>query len=132
VRWRRKPRTVNEELLRAEPREAEGEAAAALAGRENARARRLRRTAWVGAALVLGLKWVVELLPTWLQLFADAARSMRASLVVGLAGCIAVTVLVATGDVDRAALGLAWPLLALVWVAYRLRAANRAPAERLR
>jgi hypothetical protein len=141
------PRTLNEELLAEGPREADLEAAAAYGERHEAQARLTRPALWiVGALVLLSLKWIVEFLPPWAQIIAGAlvvahfvsifirstrrrsagaAKGPRFVVLVGLPVCVAVTVLVAIGDVDRALLGLVWPILALIWIGCRLRAARR-------
>jgi hypothetical protein len=150
--WRRKPRTVNEELLAEGWREAEPEAAAAPADRQQAQARLILLALWVaGAFFLLGLKWVVEFLPAWAQFVvgvlvvahfllifmrstrnrsSGAANGLRALFLIWLAICIAATALIAIGGFqqdDRALLGVLWPILGLIWIAYRLRRAAASP-----
>lgn len=147
--WRRTPRTLNEELLAEGPRESDPTAAAARGERHEAQARLMRLALWIaGSLLLLSLKWIVEFLPPWAQIVAGilvvahflsiflrstrrrsvgAAKGLRAVFLVWLAVCVAVTVLVAIGGFqqdDRALLGVVWPILALIWIAYRLRAAK--------
>lgn len=149
---RRKPRTLNEELLAEGSREAEPEAPAAREDRHQAQARLFRLALWVaGALVVLGLKWIVEFLPAWAEILAGvlvvshllsiflrstsnrsfgAAKRLRALFLVWLAICVAATVLVAIGGFqqdDRALLGVVWPILALIWIGYRLRSAAASP-----
>jgi hypothetical protein len=95
------------------------------------------------------MKWIVEVLPPWIQIVVGtlvvahllaiflrstrrrsvgAAKGLRVVFLVWLAVCVAVTVLVAIGGFqpdDRALLGLVWPILGLIWIAYRLRASRR-------
>jgi hypothetical protein len=150
--WRRSPRTLNEALLAERPREAAPKPAAAPEGRQQARARLMRLGLWVtGALLLLGLKWIVEFLPSWAQIVvgalvvghlvafflgstrrrsSDAGKGVRAVFVLWLAICVAATVLVAIGGFqqdDRALLGLIWPILALIWIGYRLRVGTATP-----
>jgi hypothetical protein len=147
--WGRTPRTLNSELLAEGPREADAEAAAAREDRHQAQARIIPLALWIaGALLLLSLSWIVEFLPPWAQIVAGAlvvahfvsiflrstkrrsagaAKGLRTVFFVWLAVCIAVTVLVAIGGFqpeDRAMLGVVWPILALIWIAYRLRAAR--------
>jgi hypothetical protein len=142
------PMTLNEELLAEGPREAEPEIRAPEE-RPDAQARLLRLGLWIaGALFLLGLKWMVEFLPGWAQVLAgilvvahllslflrstrrrsaDAAKGLRALFLVWFAVCLAVTVLIAIGGFqqgDRPLLGVVWPILALIWIAYRLRAAK--------
>ena len=148
--WRRRPRTLNEELLAEGPREADREAVAARTERRETRARLVRLALGIAVALaLLSLKWIAELLPSWIQIVVGAivvahllaiflrstrrrsvraARGLRVVFLVWLAVCVAVTVLVAVGGFqpdDRALLGLVWPILGLIWIAYRLRASRR-------
>jgi ABC-type xylose transport system permease subunit len=104
-----------------------------------------------GALLPLGLKWTVEFLPSWAQIVvgalvvahlvaiflrstrrrsSDGGKSVRAVFVLWLAICVAATVLVAIGGFqqdDRALLGVVWPILALMWIGYRLRVGTATP-----
>ena len=148
--WPRTPRTLNEELLAEGPREADPEAAEARGERREAQARLMPLSLWiVGALVLLSLKWMVEFLPPWAQIVAGtlvvahffsiflrstrrrsvgAAKGLRVVFLLWLAVCVAVTVLVAIGGFqpeDRALLGLAWPILGLIWIGYRLRASRR-------
>jgi hypothetical protein len=143
----RKPRSLNEALLAEGPREAETEAAAAREDRHQARARLTRLAMWVaGALFLLGLKWIVEFLPAWIQIVAGVlvvahllsiflrstkrrsvrAKGLRALFLAWLALSVVITILVAVGGFqndDRALLGIVWPILALIWMGYRLRRA---------
>ena len=148
--WRRTPRTLNEELLAEGPRDGDPDAAAGREDRHQAKVRLMLLALWIAGALVLlSLKWIVEFLPPWAQIVAGvlvvahflsifvrstrrrsvaAATGLRAVFLVWLAVCVAVTVLVAIGGFqpeDRALLGLAWPILGLTWIGYRLRASRR-------
>jgi hypothetical protein len=143
--WRRRPGTLNEELLAEGPRESEPEA---TVGEELHQAPGWRmRFALVIAAtlLLLGLKLTLEFLPSWAQIAAGvlvvahllssfvrstrrrsfgAAKGLRVVFLVWLAVCVWATVMVAIGGFqqdDRALLGFVWPILALIWIAYRLR-----------
>jgi hypothetical protein len=147
--WGRTPRTLNKQLLAEGPREADAGAGAAREDRHQAQARLIPLALWIaGALLLLSLKWIVEFLPAWAQIVAgilvvahfvsifvrstkrrsvDAAKGLRIVFFVWLVVCVAVTVSVAIGGFqleDRAVLGVVWPILALIWVAYRLRAAR--------
>ena len=147
--WRRTPRTLNEELLAEGPRHGDPDAAAGRQHRHEAKARLMRLALWIaGALLLLSLKWIVEFLPPWAQIVAGilvmahflsiflrstrrrsvgAAKGLRAVILVWLAVCVAVTVLVAIAGFqqdDLALLGVVWPILALIWIAYRLRTAT--------
>jgi hypothetical protein len=107
----------------------------------------------VGALVLLSLTWMVEFLPPWAQIVAGtlvvahffsiflrstrrrsvgAAKGLRVVFLLWLAVCVAVTVLVAIGGFqpeDRALLGLAWPILGLIWIGYRLRASRHVGDE---
>jgi hypothetical protein len=145
--WRRTPRTLNEELLAEGPREGDPEAAEEW---HEAHVPPMRMPLWiVGVLLLLSLKLIVEFLPQWAQIVAGvlvvahlllmfvrstkqrtlgAAKGLRAVFFVWLAVCIAVTIPVAIGGFqmeDRAVLGVVWPILALIWITYRLRASRR-------
>ena len=147
--WRRTPRTLNEELLAEGPRDRDPDAAAGREDRHQAKARLMLLALWIaGALLLLGLKWIVEFLPPWAQIVAGVlvvahflsifvrstrrrsvggAKGLRAVFLVWFAVCVAVTVLVAIAGFqqeDLALLGVVWPILALIWIAYRLRAAR--------
>jgi hypothetical protein len=147
VGWRRRPRTLNEELLAEAAREGDLQATAAGEDHQQARSWLVLIALWIGGALlVLSLKWAVEFLLEWAQIgvgvfvvahlvriflrstrlrSAGAARGLRVLLLAWLALCIGVTVLVAIGGFqqdDLALLGLVWPILGLIWIAYRLRA----------
>jgi Flp pilus assembly protein TadB len=149
MRFRTKPRTINAELLAEMPREARQETRDANSGDGDSRSRlRWLAACAAGVLFVIGLKWVVEVLPAWAQVVAgilvcahlvsiflrstrrtspDAAPPLRALLLVWLAICVAATALVAIGGFqmeDRALLGVVWPILGLIWVVYRLRAAR--------
>jgi hypothetical protein len=140
--------TLNEGLLAKGPRGAEPEDAATLAERGAAKSRITRLVVGLAAFLVLlGLKFGIEFLPSWVGLIvgllvvahlvsifvgstkrgtADAGKRLRALFFLWLAICFAATVLIALGgfqEDDRALLGVLWPILALIWVAYRLRSA---------
>jgi hypothetical protein len=147
--WRRKPRTLKEELLAEGPREAEREDAATFEERRATRARVVHLAVWFGVfILLLALKFGVEFLPAWVGLIvgvlvvahfvsifvrstrrssADAGKGFRTLSLLWLAICVAATVLIAIGGFqpdDRALLGVMWPILGLIWVAYRLRSAR--------
>jgi len=140
--WRRRPRTINEELREAIPQEEQP----ASAEPRQAESRLRRFGIGLAAALaVVAAKLGIAHLPTFIGLavgavvvahyFSAFARStrrkapgggrfVRAFLLAWLAICIVATVLVALGGFqleDRAILGIVWPILALVWVVYRLR-----------
>jgi cbb3-type cytochrome oxidase subunit 3 len=147
MRWRGKPRTINEELLAQTAREAEVERDWEEAG---GRLRRLAVYVLVGL-LFVGLKEGVRFLPTWVGVIVgiivvahfvsifvrstsggtpDRGRGLRTFFLVWLAICVVVTVLVALGGFqmeDRALLGFVWPLLGVIWVAYRLRRRGASP-----
>jgi hypothetical protein len=152
--WRRTPRTLTEELLEEGPREADAEAAAARGERHEAQSRLMRLALWIiGVLALLSLKWIVEFLPPWIQIVAGtlvvahflsiflrstrrrsvgAAKGLRVVFLVWLAVCVVVTILVAIGGFqpdDQALLGLVWPILGLIWIAYRLRASRRVRDE---
>jgi hypothetical protein len=138
--WPRKPRTINEELLAQGSREPEEQAPRQL------RPVRFRR--WILAATVILAIELARFLPSWVGLVVGAlvvahfvgvflrstrnhrpgaARISRTILLVWFAVCVATTVLVAVGGFqrdDRALLGVVWPVLGLIWVLYRLRAAR--------
>jgi hypothetical protein len=138
--WRRKPRTINEELLAQHSREAEDP------GPRQRRPAKLRRWILV-AAVVLAIE-LARFLPSWVGLIVgalvvghylrvflrstrqrrpSAARIARVILLIWFAICVATTLLVAVGGFekdDRALLGIVWPVLGLIWVFYRLRAAR--------
>jgi uncharacterized membrane protein len=145
--WRRKPRTINEELLAQTAREAETEERS-----DETRVRLRRLAVYVLAGLVfVGLKEGVRLLPAWVGIVvgilvvahfvsvfvrstrggpAERGRGLRTLFLVWLAICVVVTVLVALGGFqmeDRALLGFVWPMLGVIWVAYRLRRGGAAP-----
>jgi hypothetical protein len=147
--WRRRPRTLNEELLAEGPRDIDADAAPLGAELHRARAWLMRLALLIAAALaLLSLKWAVEFLPPWAQIVVGvlavahllsiflrstrrrspgAAKGLRVVFLGWLAVCVAVTVLVAISgfqEDDLALLGLVWPILALIWIAYRLRAAT--------
>jgi len=146
---RRTPRTLNEELLAEGPRDGDPDAAAGREDRHQAKARLMRLALWIaGALLLLSLKWIVEFLPPWAQIVAGVlvvahflsifvrstrrssvggAKGPRAVFLVRLTVCVTVTVLVAIAGFqqeDLALVGVVWPILALIWIAYRLRAAR--------
>jgi hypothetical protein len=138
--WRRKPRTINEELMTQDSREPEEQVPRP---RWPARLRR-----WILAAAVILAIELARFLPSWVGLVVGAlvvayylgvflrstrnrrpgaARISRTILLLWFAVCIATTVLVAIGVFqrdDRALLGVVWPVLGLIWVFYRLRAAR--------
>jgi threonine/homoserine efflux transporter RhtA len=61
---------------------------------------------------------------------ATAGKGLRAFLLVWLALCVVATVLIALDGFqkdDLPLLGVMWPLLALIWVGYRLRVAAATP-----
>jgi hypothetical protein len=138
--WRRKPRTINEELMAQDSREP---------GEQVARQRRpVRLHRWILAVGVILAIELARFLPSWVGLVVGAlvvahyigvflrstrnrrpgaARISRTILLLWFAVCIATTVLVAVGGFqrdDRALLGVVWPVLGLIWVFYRLRAAR--------
>jgi hypothetical protein len=150
--WRRKPRTINEELLAQTARDAEVEEEPPKAD-----GRFLRLVVYaLGALLIVGLKEGVRFLPAWVgvtvgiivvghffSIFVrstrggspDRGRSLRALFLVWLAICVVATVLVALGGFqmeDRALLGVAWPILGVIWVAYRLRRRGASPRSEMR
>ena len=138
--WRRKPRTINEELLAQDAREPEEQVS------RQRRPARFRR--WILAAAVILAIELARFLPSWVGLVVGAlvvthyvgvflrstrnrrpgaARISRTILLLWFAVCIATTVLVAISGFekdDRALLGVVWPVLGLIWVFYRLRAAR--------
>jgi hypothetical protein len=145
--WPRKPRTINEQLLAQMAGEGEVE-------RDSGEAReRFRRWAvYVLAGLLfVGLKEGVRFLPAWVGVIvgiivlahfvsifvrstkgrsANRGKGLRTLLLVWLAICVLATVLVALGGLqmeDRALLGVMWPLLGVIWVAYRLRRGGASP-----
>ena len=151
---RRSKKTLNEELLEAGPRDAELESASARRGRSGLRTGFLLPLVLAGALLLPALHWVVGFLPSWaavvmgflvvghyLSIFVrstrrrsgTAGRTLRAVFLLGLAVAVSITVLVAIAGFqrdDRALLGFIWPMVALVWVAYRLRTARSKPVRR--
>ena len=146
--WRRRPRTLNEELLAEAPRDRDLEAVAEEELQQGP-AWRVRLALGIAAALVfLSLHRTVAFLPPWIQIVAGtlvvahfvsiflrstrhrsvgAAKGLRIIFLVCLAVCVWVTVMAAIGgfqDDDWALLSFVWPILALIWMAYRLRAAS--------
>jgi hypothetical protein len=140
--WIRRRRTLNEELLAEGPRLAEAGTA------DGGEKRPKRAIIWiVRALLVLGLL-AAERLPSWAKLVVgvlvvghlfsifvhstrkrapNAATGLRVVLVVWLLLSVVVTALVAAGGFQqdhRALLGIVWPVLILIWMAYRIRAAR--------
>jgi hypothetical protein len=145
--WRRKPRTLTEELLSEGPREAEPSIE-----RPHARSSLGRFAVAAGLALlIVALKLGISHLPAWIGLAigalfvghyvsifvrstkregATSGRALRVSLFVWLAICVMATLAIAAGGFqqdDRALLGIVWPILALIWIAYRLRVAAASP-----
>lgn len=146
--WRRKPRTINEELREAIAQDAQPE----KAERRQAESR-LRRfgIGLVGALAVVLAKLGVAHFPTFIGLVVGAfvvahyfsvfgrstrrkapagGRILRAFLLIWLAVCVVATALVALGGFqleDRAILGIVWPMLGVIWVAYRLRRRGASP-----
>ena len=151
---RRRKKTLNEELLEAGPRHADGEEAAARQERHKARTGLVVLFVIAGALVLPGLHWVVGFLPAWAAVVVgflvvghyfsifvrstkrrspSAGRTLRTAFLLGLALAVALTVLVAIGGFqqdDRPLLGFAWPMVALIWVAYRLRASRSKPLRR--
>jgi hypothetical protein len=148
--WRSKPRTLNEELLAEGPREAEPRSE-----RSHERSSLVRFGVAVAAALVIvALKLGISHLPAWIGLAlgtlfvghyvssfvrstkregATAGKGLRAFLVLWLAICVVATVIIALGgfqDDQLALLGFFWPVLGLIWVAYRLRRSTVNPHTR--
>ena len=146
--WRRKPRTINEELQAQSARERARE----HDDRQEAQKRLGRLAVYLVAGLVLvGLKEGVRFLPLWVGIIvgvvvvahfvsifvrstrggsADRGRGLRTLFVLWLPICVVATVLVARGGFqmeDRALLGVIWPILGLIWVAYRLRRGGASP-----
>jgi hypothetical protein len=149
--WRRKPRTINEELLAQTAGEAEAE-------RDWDEARgRLRRLAvyvLVGLLFVV-LKGSVRFLPAWVGIVvgilivahfvsifvrstrggsADRGKGLRMLFLLWLAICVVATVLIALGGFqmkDRAILGFLWPMLGVIWVASRLRRRGASPRSEM-
>jgi hypothetical protein len=140
--WHRTPRTINEELQAQSARET----ALENDDRQEAKKRFGRLAVYLVAGLVLiGLKEGVRLLPPWVGIIvgvvvvahfvsifvrstrsgsADRGRALRTLFVLWLAICLVATALVALGGFqmeERALLGVIWPVLGLIWVAYRLR-----------
>ena len=71
MRFRAKPRTINAELLAEMPREARQETRDANSGDGDSRSRlRWLAACAAGVLFVIGLKWVVEVLPAWAQVVA--------------------------------------------------------------
>jgi uncharacterized membrane protein YbhN (UPF0104 family) len=103
------------------------------------------------AILIVAFKLGISHLPAWIGLTVGAlfvghyvsifvrstkregvtsGRALRAFLFVWLAICVVATLVIAVGGFqqdDRALLGIVWPILALIWVAYRLRLAAASP-----
>jgi hypothetical protein len=150
MRRRRKPRTINEELRTEVFEGLEPPSTSERQGES-----RLQRFSigLIGALAVVAAKLGVAHLPTFVGLavgavivgnyFSVFARStrrkamrgtrvLRTVLLAWLAVCVAATILVALGRFqveDRAILGIVWPILALVWVAYRIRVAAANPGS---
>jgi hypothetical protein len=58
---------------------------------------------------------------------ARSARALRALLHIWAATCVLATILFSLDGLqaeERALLGMVWPILGLIWVAYRLRASR--------
>jgi hypothetical protein len=146
--WHRRVRTINEELQAQGARESARE----NDDRQEAKKRLGRLAAYVVAGVVLiGLKEGVRFLPPWVGIVvgivvvahfvaifvrstrsgsADGGKGLRSLFLLWLAICVVATVLVALGGFqieDRALLGVVWPILGLVWVAYRLRRTGASP-----
>ena len=145
--WRRKPRTINGELLAQIAAEGKAE-------RDSEEARgRFRRWAFyvLAGLLFVGLKEGIRFLPAWVGVIvgiifvahfvsifvrstrgrsADRGKGLRTVFLVWLAISVVATVLVGLGGFqmeDRALLGVMWPLLGMIWVAYRLRRRGASP-----
>jgi hypothetical protein len=156
VDWRPRKKTLNEELLEAGPREAEIKEAAAHQERQRARTGLVIFILLAGALFLPGLHLLVGLLPAWAAVVvgflvvghffwifvrstrgrpSNAGRTLRGAFLLSLALAVAISALVAIGGFqpeDRALLGFVWPVVALLWVAYRLRTSRaRLRAEKL-
>ena len=136
--WRRRPRTINEELL------AEGWPTSEPTGPP--RSSRQRRAAfalfllvaWFAlhfvhgwAQVIIGILVVAELLWIFTRSTnvrtAGSAKVLNVLLHVWGTTCVLATILFALDGFDpdeRALLGVVWPLLGLIWVGYRLRSAR--------
>ena len=91
--------------------------------------------AWIG--LALGTLFVGHYVSTFVRSTkregATAGKGLRAFLVLWLAICVVATVIIALGgfqDDQLALLGFFWPVLGLIWVAYRLRRSTASPPTR--